>query len=90
LIAHHLKLDSKFNIKLTTNINFNGVTQSTTIHLSGLRVFHVAKWTFSFTYAGWYNISDRLSSLLQCMNDYTEAIINFDIAHNTVIRINKV
>ncbi len=77
------------NITGTTNINFNVDTQITTINISGLSVFHAAKETFPYTYAGWYNVSDRLSSLSQCMNDSVDAIINFDGTHNTVIRIRK-
>ena len=77
------------NITGISNINFNVGTQLTTINTSGLSVFHVAKETFPYTYAGWYNVSDRLSSLSHCMNDSVEAIINFDITHNTVIRIRE-
>ena len=80
---------SGLNITGTTNINFNVGTQLTTINLTGLSVFHTAKETFPYTYAGWYNVADRLSSLSQCMNDSVEAIINFDSTHNTVIRIRE-
>ncbi len=80
---------SSLNITGTTNINFNVGTQFTIINLSGLSVFHDAKETFPFTYAGMYNVSDRLNSLHQCMSDSPEAIINFDSTHNTVIRIRE-
>ena len=80
---------SGLNITGITNINFNVGTQLTTINLTGLSVFHTAKETFPYTYAGWYNVADRLSSLSQCMNDSVEAIINFDTTHNTVIRIRE-
>ena len=80
---------SSLNITGTTKINFNVGTQFTTINLSGLSVFHAAKETFPFTYAGMYNVSDRLNSLYQCMSDSPECLINFDSTHNTVIRIRE-
>ncbi len=88
-INSNIGSSSSLNITGTTNINFNVGTQLTTINISGLSVFHVAKETFPYTYAGWYNVSDRLSSLSQCMNDSVDAIINFDSTHNTVIRIRE-
>jgi hypothetical protein len=43
-------------------MSFNVGTQLTTINTPGLNIFHAAKETFPYTYAGWYNVSDRLKS----------------------------
>ena len=82
---------SSLNITGATNINFNvNNNLFTKINQSGLSVFHDGNsTTFPYTYEGWYNISNRLDSLYQCMNDSVEAIINFDATHNTVIRIRE-
>ena len=48
------------------------------------------KESFPYTYAGWYNVADRESSLSQCMNDSPDAIINFDTTHNTVITVIRI
>ena len=82
---------SSLNITGATNINFNvNNNLFTKINQSGLSVFHDGNsTTFPYTYEGWYNISNRLDSLYQCMNDSPESIINFDATHNTVIRIRE-
>ena len=82
---------SSLNITGATNINFNvNNNLFTKINQSGLSIFHEGNsTTFPYTYEGWYNISNRLDSLYQCMNDSPESIINFDATHNTVIRIRE-
>ena len=82
---------SSLNITGATNINFNvNNNLFTKINQSGLSIFHEGNsTTFPYTYEGWYNISNRMDSLYQCMNDSPESIINFDATHNTVIRIRE-
>ena len=80
---------SSLNITGTTNISFNVGTQLTTINLSGLSVFHEETSTFPYAPTTWYNVSDRLDKLFQCMSDNPDCIINFDATHNTIIRIRE-
>ena len=80
---------SSLNITGTTNINFNVGTQLTTINISGLSIFHNGTSNFPYSYAGMYNIADRLNSLYASMSDSPECLINFDSTHNTVIRIRE-
>jgi hypothetical protein len=78
---------SSLNITGNANINFNVGTQFTKINLSGLSVFHDETNKFPYAPVDWYNISDRLDKLYPCMSDTPNAIINYDVTHNTVLRI---
>ena len=82
---------SSLNITGTTNINFNvNNTIFTKINQSGLSVFHEANGTtFPYAPTDWYNVSDRLDKLYQCMSDTPTPIINYDATHNTIIRISE-
>ena len=80
---------SSLNITGTTNINFNVGAQFTKINSSGLSVFHNANGVFPYSPTDWYNVSDRLDKLYQCMSDTPNAIINYDATHNTIIRISE-
>ena len=80
---------SSLNITGTTNINFNVGAQFTKINSSGLSVFHNANSAFPYSPTDWYNVSDRLDKLYQCMSDTPNAIINYDATHNTIIRISE-
>ncbi len=64
-------------------------TQLTTINISGLSIFHNGTSNFPYSYAGMYNIADRLNSLYAYMSDSPECLIYFDSTYNTVIRIKE-
>jgi len=81
---------SGLNITASTQINFNVSSYSlTNINASGLSVFTSGRTTFPFTYAGWYNISERLDNLVCVMQDTALPIITYDADNNTTLRIRQ-
>jgi hypothetical protein len=81
---------SSLNITGTTNINFNvNNTIFTKINQSGLSVHEANGTTFPYAPTDWYNVSDRLDKLYQCMSDTPNPMIHYDATHNTIIRISE-
>ena len=80
-INSNIGSSSSLNITGTTNINFNIGAQFTKINSSRLSVFHDVNGAFPYSPTDWYNVSDRLDKLYQCMSDTPYAIINYDATH---------
>jgi len=80
---------SSLNITASSQINFNVGTTLTNINASGLNVFSNGRQIFPFSYAGWYNVAERLDNLVLVMQDTPIPIIAYGVDNNTVIRIRQ-